>query len=268
MDKATRAAGDDGRMTSAAVGSLEIFRLRFPPSFAHGVIDPPTAYLALVIDGAVCKTFRHSTSTLARGSFMAIPAGAAHSSVFADEGCQVVILRPLGEEGQRLFPISPGRCATVAAEASSLLGWQIAKELECTDACSRLALEGLALELLACAGRAGAENEKSDTGWLQTVRDRLHDSIPGAVSLHELGLAVGRHPGHVARAFRQAHGMSVTAYARALRLEWATVAVATTDDPIMSIALEAGFADQSHFTRSFKRHHGITPGRYRELVRA
>jgi AraC-like DNA-binding protein len=36
----------------------------------------------------------------------------------------------------------------------------------------------------------------------------------------------------------------------------------------MSIALEAGFADQSHFTRSFRRHHGITPGRYRELVRA
>ena len=88
------------------------------------------------------------------------------------------------------------------------------------------------------------------------------------MSLHELGAAVGRHPGHVARAFRQAHGMSVTAYARTLRLEWATVAVATTDDPIMSIALEAGFADQSHFTRSFRRHHGITPGRYRELVRA
>ena len=54
--------------------------------------------------------------------------------------------------------------------------------------------------------------------------------------------------------------MSVTAYARTLRLEWATVAVATTDDPIARIALDAGFADQSHFTRSFRRHHGVTPG--------
>jgi len=268
VDRATREAGDGRRVTSAAVGSLEIFRLGFPPSFAHGVIDPPTSYVAVVIDGAVCKTFRNSTSTLARGSFMSIPAGAAHSSVFAADGCQVVILRPLGEDGQRLFPIAPRRCATVAAEASSLLGWRIAKELECTDACSRLALEGLALELLACAGRVDTDSERRDTGWLQTVRDHLHDSVPDVVSLHELGEAVGRHPGHVARAFRHAYGTSVTAYARALRLEWATVAVATTDDPIMSIALEAGFADQSHFTRSFRRHHGITPGRYRELVRA
>jgi AraC family transcriptional regulator len=44
--------------------------------------------------------------------------------------------------------------------------------------------------------------------------------------------------------------------------------VATTDDSIARIALDAGFADQSHFTRAFRRHHGVTPARYRELVRA
>ena len=61
--------------------------------------------------------------------------------------------------------------------------------------------------------------------------------------------------------------MSVATYARALRLEWATSAVASTDDTLTRIALDAGFADQSHFTRSFKRHHGVTPGRYRERLR-
>ena len=155
-------AGDGREVTAAAVGSLEIFRLRFPPSFAHGVIDPPKPYLAVVIDGAVRKTFRHSSSTLARGSFMSIPAGAAHSSVFAGDGCQVVILRTAGEDGQRLLPI-PRACTKVAAEASALLGWQIAKELECRDACSPLALEGLALELLACAGRADTGGSDRDT---------------------------------------------------------------------------------------------------------
>ena len=268
VDEGTREAGDGRKVTSAAVGSLEIFRLRFPPSFAHDVVDPPTGYLAVVIDGAVCKTFRRSTSTLARGSFMSIPAGAAHSSVFARDGCQVVILRPACEDGQRLFPLAVRACATIAAQASSLLGWKIAKELESRDACSTLALEGLALELLACAGRADAESGRRDAAWLDEIRDHLHDSTPRAVSLHELGAAVGRHPAHVARVFRQAHGMTVAAYARMLRLEWATIAVATTEDPIASIALDAGFADQSHFTRSFRRHHGVTPARYRELVRA
>jgi AraC family transcriptional regulator len=269
VDAPTRERAADGReVTAAAVGSLEIFRLGFPPAFAHGVIDPPVEYLAIVIDGAVCKTFRRSTSTLGRGCFMSIPAGAAHSSVFGPDGCQVVILRPIGEDGSRMFPSAFRSCTTIEAGASSLLGWQIATELESRDACSQLALEGLALELLARAGRAGAKSGDSDTRWLEAVRDRVHDTTPRVASLHELGEAVGRHPAHVARAFRQAYGTSVTAYARTLRLEWATVAVATTDDPIARIALDAGFADQSHFTRSFRRHHGVTPARYRELVRA
>jgi AraC family transcriptional regulator len=269
VDAPTREQAADGReITAAAVGSLEIFRLGFPSSFAHGVIDPPVGYLAVVLDGAVCKSFRRSTSSLRRGSFVSIPAGATHSSVFGPDGCQVLILRPVGEDGSLLFPPAFRSCTSVHAGMSSLLGWQIAKELESRDACSPLALEGLALELLARAGRAGGEERDCDTRWVETVRDRVHDLTPRVASLHELGAVVGRHPAHVARAFRQVYGMSVTAYARALRLEWATVAVATTDDPIARIALDAGFADQSHFTRSFRRHHGVTPARYRELVRA
>ena len=270
MDVVTRETAHDGReVTRAAVGSLEVFRVRFPPSFRHGVVDPPRGYVAVVLEGAVCKTFRRSSSTLDRGSFMSIPAGAAHSSDFAAGGCQVLILRAAEEEGKPEFGSILNSRVQVAAEASTLLGWQIAKELECGDAYSGLALEGLTLELLACAGRAAtAGMSPRDVTWLRVVRDLLHDSTPSTVSLRELGDVVGRHPAQVARAFRHAYGVSVATYSRSLRLEWATVAVATTDDPLTRIALEAGFADQSHFTRSFRRHHGVTPGRYRQLVRA
>ena len=261
-------AADGRQVTRAAVGSLEIYRLGFPPSFSHGVIDPAAGYIAVVLEGAVHKSFRHSNSTLACGSFMSIPAGAAHSSTFAPDGCQVVIVRAADDDGERLFGSILHECRKVVAHASTLLGWKISKELECRDACSRLALEGLALELLACAGRAGTDTGQHDAGWLRTVRDLIHESTPRIVSLHELGEIVDRHPAHVARAFRQAYGVSVTTYARERRLEWATFAVALTDDPLARIALDAGFADQSHFTRSFRHHHGVTPGRYRELVRA
>jgi AraC family transcriptional regulator len=269
MDVATRETAHDGReVTRAAVGSLEVFHLRFPPSYRHGVVDPSRGYLAVVLEGAVCKSFRRSSSILGRGSFMSIPAGAAHSSDFAAGGCHVLVVRPADGEEEHAFGSILRNRAQVAAEAPILLAWQIAKELECGDAYSRLALEGLMLELLACAGRAGMPTSDRDVTWLRTVRDVLHDSTPHTVSLRELGDVVGRHPAHVARAFRRAYGVSVAAYARSLRLEWATVALATTDDSLTHIALEAGFADQSHFTRSFRRHHGVTPGRYRQLVRA
>jgi len=38
-------------------------------------------------------------------------------------------------------------------------------------------------------------------------------------------------------------------------------------EPLAEIAARAGFADQSHFTREFKRHFGITPGHYRSAHR-
>jgi hypothetical protein len=66
------------------------------------------------------------------------------------------------------------------------------------------------------------------------------------------------------RAFRQRFGVTVCQYARNLGLEWAASQLAS-ESPLAEIAVKAGFADQSHFTREFRRHFGVTPGRYRAM---
>ena len=200
---------------------------------------------------------------------MSIPAGAAHSSVFAADGCQVVILRPLGDDGQRLFPIAPRRLRD--RRGGSLVAPRLARSQRSSSAPTRAPVSRSKGWRSSCSRAPGGSIRRASAA----IRDGCR---PFATICTTRYLARCRStssarpwaaiPAHVARAFRHAYGTSVTAYARTLRLEWATVAVATTDDPIMRIALEAGFADQSHFTRSFRRHHGITPGRYRELVRA
>jgi AraC family transcriptional regulator len=257
-----------GAVRQATVGSLEIFHLRFPPSFEHGVVDPPRGYVAVALAGAVRKTFARTTATLARGSFMTIPAGASHASTFAVDGFDVLVLRPVDTHGERLFGGLLGRRAEVTAAAATTLGWRLAAELRCRDVARELALEGLALELLAQASRAVACGDGRVRPWVKTARELVEAAAPRTVPLQELGHALARHPAQVARAFRRAYGLSVAEYTRALRLEWATAAVASSDDPLSRIALDAGFADQSHFTRSFRRHHGMTPARYRALVRA
>jgi AraC family transcriptional regulator len=261
---------DDGRsVTGAAVGALELYRLLFPPAFRHGVVDPPRGYLAVVLEGAVRKSFRRTSSTLDCGSFASIPAGASHSSVFAAAGCEVLVIRPSNDDGAQLFGRLLVELRRVDASAATHLGRRIAGELGATDSCSALALEGLALELIASVGRATAQprNDRG-TAWLHTVRELLDASVPGLPCLQELAAAVGRHPAHLARVFRREYGVTVADYARLRRLEWATAKIASTDAPLARIALDAGFADQSHFTRAFRRHHGVTPGRYRKLVRA
>ncbi len=72
---------------------------------------------------------------------------------------------------------------------------------------------------------------------------------------------------HFARTFRAAHGVSVGAYVHRLRAEYAARELARTSTPIAAIASAAGFADQAHLTRVFRRLTGATPARFRASFR-
>jgi len=67
--------------------------------------------------------------------------------------------------------------------------------------------------------------------------------------------------------FRLHYGQPVGAYLRGLRIAWAAGKLTGTDEDIAQIALQAGFFDQSHFTRTFKRQLGLTPLAYRKATR-
>jgi AraC family transcriptional regulator len=75
------------------------------------------------------------------------------------------------------------------------------------------------------------------------------------------------HPVHLARVFRLTYGTPVGSYLRGLRLAWAAGRLTDSEDTIAQIALEAGFFDQSHFTRTFRQYFGLTPQAYRRAVR-
>ena len=48
---------------------------------------------------------------------------------------------------------------------------------------------------------------------------------------------------------------------------WQGDEIATSKRPLSMIALDAGFADQSHFTRVFRQAYGQTPGQYARSLR-
>lgn len=75
----------------------------------------------------------------------------------------------------------------------------------------------------------------------------------------------GVDPAHLARRLRAHYGMTAGAYLREIRVQRAAGALVRSSEPLARIALDAGFADQSHFTRVFRTVHGITPLRCRAL---
>ena len=82
---------------------------------------------------------------------------------------------------------------------------------------------------------------------------------------HDLSLAVlaeqtGFSPYHFARLFRQATGESPHKYVMRQRIAHAARLLVAGKLPLAQIALECGFANQSHFTQAFRRQLGCTPG--------
>lgn len=157
----------------------------------------------------------------------------------------------------------------LSGSASIGLATRLFDEFKHLDGLSPLAMEGLILELMAETSRHSLGTiDRRPPPWLKQVDELLHARFADNVALSELAAAVGVHTVHLARVFRRFYGCSIGDYLRQLRVEFASRELATTDVPLADIAAAAGFADQSHFSRTFKQHTRLQPTEFRNMFRS
>ena len=89
--------------------------------------------------------------------------------------------------------------------------------------------------------------------------------LASPISLQELAEAAGLGVRQFTRAFREATGRSAHQYLLHRRVEQAKVLI-RLGVPLADVAVQCGFCDQSQLTRTFVRHVGTTPGRFRALA--
>lgn len=94
------------------------------------------------------------------------------------------------------------------------------------------------------------------------VLARIRDCPEAPPSLDEVAALMDMGRTGALRRFQREVGATPHAYAMQLRLRLARRALVTGDRP-SDVALDLGFADQSHLTRWFGRQYGVPPGRYR-----
>jgi AraC family transcriptional regulator len=129
-------------------------------------------------------------------------------------------------------------------------------------------MEGITLELLAELSRHHvASPERTPPCWLLRARELLNARFTQNLTLDEIASEAGVHPVHFSRVFRSHLGCTPGDYLRQLRVESACRQLATSDLPLIEVALSTGFADQSHFTRTFRRLMRMTPGEFRRNFR-
>jgi AraC-like DNA-binding protein len=132
----------------------------------------------------------------------------------------------------------------------------------------------LALSIhLASAYSDGPTSPRLPSGGLAPWQERralelLDAHIAGSITLDVLARSCELSIRHFTRAFRQSTGMAPHQWLRNRRMEKAKQLLEKSSASLSAIAVDCGFADQSHLTRTFSRAVGVTPGTWRRTQRA
>lgn len=156
-----------------------------------------------------------------------------------------------------------GLPATLVAGLPTVLAPAIPCEV-CVDLASAL----LFLEVAASTSQVAALEAMSDDLRLPPLLDQVRAVLEGTpkISAEAVATSVGQSLRTLQRRLKEA-GTSLDAETQLVRLRRAQRLLATTDEKLGAVALDAGFATQSHLNAAFRRLVGETPGDYRRRVR-
>jgi AraC-like DNA-binding protein len=212
--------------------------------------------LSLFVLGSYLNETEAGEKFISGPSAILYRAGASHRNTTAAFGFeQIEIEFDPSWLGRRLLPGVPvtrwigGR---VGAEVRSLAH---ACEAEAAEDRLREALQWF-LE------RASGQPERQPASWIEVITRRLGEDT--GLRISDLALGACRHPSWVGSAYRQATGEGLQETAARFRIERATRLLRETAQSLSCIALEAGFCDQSHMNRTFRRVLGRSPAAVRE----
>ena len=194
-----------------------------------------------------------------------LPPDQCHSLAFpfADTRAFSVNISPYWLDRAREFSLRLDNSVHCHGGLLNGLMMKIYGEFRHLDGASALAIQGLALEMLAAVSRESNMRARQPQRWLTNAVEFLRESFTEHLTIAQVATAAGVHPVYLARKFRRFHGCTIGEYIRRLRVERACRQLSSSDESLAAIAASAGFSDQSHFSRTFKRLVGMTPGQYR-----
>lgn len=97
------------------------------------------------------------------------------------------------------------------------------------------------------------------------AKEMLRAHLRGDVRIADIAAECGLSAGYFATAFRRSAGQTPSAWLLSQRIEQARTLLRDRALTLPQVAAATGFADQSHFTRTFTRLVGTPPGAWRRL---
>lgn len=248
----------------ALSGVVEVLHAHFPshayPSHTHD------AWTVLIVDeGAVRYDLDHREHGLAQAQVSLLPPNVPHDGrSVRPEGFRkrVLYLEPdrLGDNVIGAAVDQPEYVDPVLRHRIHQLHGVLLDGTEDLEAQSRLTLieERLRQHL---RRNVADPPDPRDPGVASRLRDVLDESVPGGITLDEAARVVHAHPAHLVRAFSREYGMPPHRYLTGRRVDLARRYLLDGCPPA-EVATLAGFYDQSHLNRHFRKMLGVTPARF------
>ena len=103
--------------------------------------------------------------------------------------------------------------------------------------------------------------------WIRKIKERIYDDPLTPISLNRFSTQFDLHPNYIVRKFKEVTGYRLSEYLNRIRIEYSISRMIGTGDSLTKIAHDAGFCDQSHFNRNFRKFFSTSPKIYRKSVR-
>jgi AraC family transcriptional regulator len=248
--------------------------IRLPPGFRAPAHEHALPFFCILLDGALEYRTRHGAIELRPLVNVFYPAGTVHSAVAGGRGARIVTLEASPEWIRRAedYLLVPEVPTPLELEDGAFAAGRLLRELDAPEPCSQLAVEGLALELLAAASRAArpgsdaACRQRTTPSWVRRAEEQLHERFHEPITLQAVAASLNVTPTRLGSDFRRHTGMGFGEALRRVRVDYVKRRLGGDAVSLADLAADAGFADQAHCTRVFKSITGCTPGRLRRSL--
>jgi AraC family transcriptional regulator len=246
------------------IGSFVFVNHDYPKLAERASHSHPWLHLTIVRRGHYCRKLGRRTDDYKAGSLTFLQTNDSHTDCYApgSKCLHVVIPSEVEQRLTRDFGIQ-GTACRISPSLSARFSVALEREFKYADGESPLIVQALMFDLLSRHLNIIRDRSSARPRWLGLFLDYLDDTFEQEWSLQNMAAEMGLHPVYLCRTFSEHFDCTLGEYIRKHRVLRGWQLLAIGDSTVAEIASQSGFADQSHFTRTFRNHFGITPGEWR-----
>lgn len=222
------------------------------------------AHLSFMIDG-ICGEKKKTYYDRKPGHITFYHAGEPHQVIGMSQGSHQINIEiePGFMKRYQLDEQLFGKYAQELPELKFMMV-KIAREMACNDETTNIGIEALLLSVLSVE-QPPVIHGTGLPQWVTHLKSYLQDCWNTNPSLTELASIAGVHPVTISKYFSRYFGCTLSEYLRKIKTDRAIALIKSVDSSLSDIAYTCGFADQSHFIRTFKIYTGMLPSAYQTL---